>query len=308
MVSYNIHHKFYDGFLYTHKIWFIKRSHMPGEDKSEGTGMKTIGLLAIGLIAGIIIGVLVGAFALPQTQSQTSGISRATELKPEEIENTVIGFLTDYVVAPGIDVEMINTTEVEGANLYKVAVNVSAMDRSQVATSYISKDGKLFFPEGISIDEFKEKVEQRKEAENRSRVPQQEQQNQTTIGNFIVSEDEICKEEDKPIIYYFGSSGCPSCKWEHPVIVNVTSSFEGYISLHDNMDSDADRDIFSKYSTGYIPTIVLGCKYYRVGAGASMGEEQESKVLTALICDLTGNKPVDVCSDPEIEALVAQLG
>lgn len=281
---------------------------MPSGDKSEGTGMRAIGLLAIGLIAGIIIGVLIGAFALPQTQSQTSGISRATELKPEEIEVTVIGFLTDYVVAPGIDVGMINTTEVEGANLYRVAVNVSAMDRSQVATSYISKDGKLFFPEGISIDEFKEKVEQRKEAENRSRAQQQEQQKQTTIGNFIVSEDEICMEEDKPIIYYFGSDGCGYCKWEHPIIVNVTSNFEGYISLHDNMNSDADSEIFSKYSTGGVPTLVFGCKYYRVGAGTGMGEEQESKALTALICDLTGNKPVEVCLDPEIVALVAQLG
>ena len=281
---------------------------MPSGDKSEGTGMRAIGLLAIGLIAGIIIGVLIGAFALPQTQSQTSGISRATELKPEEIEVTVIGFLTDYVVASGIDVEMINTTEVEGANLYRVAVNVSAMDRSQVATSYISKDGKLFFPEGISIDEFKEKVEQRKEAENRSRAQQQEQQKQTTIGNFIVSEDEICMEEDKPIIYYFGSDGCGYCKWEHPIIVNVTSNFEGYISLHDNMNSDADSEIFSKYSTGGVPTLVFGCKYYRVGAGTGMGEEQESKALTALICDLTGNKPVEVCLDPEIVALVAQLG
>lgn len=124
---------------------------------------------------------------------------------------------------------------------------------------------------------------------------QQEQQKQTTIGNFIVSEDEICKEEDKPTIYFFGSDSCGYCKWEHPVIVNVTSNFEGYISLHDNMNSDADRDIFSKYSTGGVPTLVFGCKYYRVGAGTGMGEEQESKVLTALICDLTSNEPADVC-------------
>jgi thiol-disulfide isomerase/thioredoxin len=202
-------------------------------------------------------------------------------------------------------------TEQGDANLYKIAVNLSAQGMSKTLESYMTKDGKMLL-QGVVIDEFKEAVEQqeqqRKEAENRSRVPQQEQQKQTTIGNFIVSEDEICKEEDKPIIYYFGSDGCGYCKWEHPVIVNVTSNFEGYISLHDNMNSDADRGIFSKYSTGGVPTLVFGCKYYRVGAGTGMGIEQESKALTALICDLTGNKPVDVCSDPEIEALVAQLG
>jgi len=281
---------------------------MPGEDKSEGTGMKTIGLLAIGLIAGIIIGVLVGAFAIPQTQS----LGVANTITSEAAGEKAVDFLSDYGgLPPGGNVTLINVTEQGDANLYKIAVNLSAQGMSKTLESYMTKDGKMLL-QGVVIDEFKEEVEQqeqqRKEAENRSRVPQQEQQKQTTIGNFIVSEDEICLEEDKPIIYYFGSDGCGYCKWEHPIIVNVTSNFEGYISLHDNMNSDADSEIFSKYSTGGVPTLVFGCKYYRVGAGTGMGEEQESKALTALICDLTGNKPVEVCLDPEIVALVAQLG
>jgi hypothetical protein len=53
--------------------------------------------------------------------------------------------------------------------------------------------------------------------------------------------------------------------------------------------------------------LVLGCKYYRVGSGTSMGEDQEAKVLTALICDLTGNKPVDICTDPEIEEWINKI-
>jgi thiol-disulfide isomerase/thioredoxin len=114
-------------------------------------------------------------------------------------------------------------------------------------------------------------------------------------------------EDGKPIIYFFGSDGCGYCKWEHPVIANVTAKFEGFISFHDNIDSTADGDIFAKYSDGHIPTLVLGCKYYRVGAGANMGEEQETKVLTALICDLTGNKPVDVCTAPEIVDLINKI-
>ena len=90
-------------------------------------------------------------------------------------------------------------------------------------------------------------------------------------------------------------------------MANVTAKFEGFISFHDNIGSTADQEIFDKYSTGYIPTLVLGCKYYRVGAGKNMGEDQEAKVLTALICKLTGNKPEEVCNDPEIEALINQI-
>jgi len=288
---------------------------MSGEDKSEGAGKpgeavaKTgcIGILAVGLMIGIIVGVAVGAFGFPQAQSQ--GFSAGSALTPEKAGVEAIDFITNYAVAPGVDVELINITEIEGANLYKIAVNISAMGRSQTAESYMTKDGKLLFPNGIDIEEFKEMAEQQKrEEENRTREQQQQRQN-TTIGNFIVSGDEICVEDEKPIIYFFGSEGCGACKWEHPVIVNVTAKFEGFISFHDNTntDSTADEDIFAKYSDGHIPTLVLGCKYYRVGAGASMGEEQEAKVLTALICDLTGNKPRDVCTAPEIVDLINEI-
>jgi len=176
---------------------------------------------------------------------------------------------------------------------------------SETRELYITKDGELLFPGAIDIEEFKEMAEQQKEQEEN--LTQEQQEQKTTIGNFIVSTDEICKEDGKPIIYFFGSEGCGACKWEHPVMANVTAKFEGFISFHDNIGSTADQEIFDKYSTGYIPTLVLGCKYYRVGAGKNMGEDQEAKVLTALICKLTGNKPEEVCNDPEIEALINQI-
>jgi len=99
-----------------------------------------------------------------------------------------------------------------------------------------------------------------------------------------------------PVIYFFGSKDCPHCTWEHPIVEKVAKDFEEYISFHNNMDSDADRDVFSKYSTGGIPTLVFGCKYYRVGSGEGLSEEGESKALTALICKLTENQPLSVCN------------
>ncbi len=273
---------------------------MSGEDKSEDveksgeTEMKPIGILAVGLILGMVIGVAVGAFILPQIQ----GFGAPT-LKPEVVGEKTVDFISNYGgLPPGVDVELINVTEVEDANLYKITFNLSMQGiilTVEPYEAYMTKDGKILFPQGIDMEEFEEKVKQQEEKQ--------------TIGDFIVSEDEICMEDEKPIIYFFGSEGCGGCRWEHPVMENVTAKFVGYISFHDNMDnSTADRDIFDKYSPeDYIPTIVLGCKYYRVGPGASMGENQEAKVLTALICNLTGNKPVDVCTDPEIEELINRI-
>ena len=162
--------------FYTLKIWTINSCQMSGEDKSEGmgkpdeAGMKTgfIGVLAVGLMIGIIIGVAVGAFCFPQAQSQ--GFSAGSVLTPEKAGVRAIDFITNYAVAPGVDVELINVTAVEDANLYKMAVNISSMRGTQTAESYMTKDGKLLFPSGIDIEEFEETIEQQKRKEkNRTR-------------------------------------------------------------------------------------------------------------------------------------------
>jgi thiol-disulfide isomerase/thioredoxin len=129
-----------------------------------------------------------------------------------------------------------------------------------------------------------------------------------TIGNFFIDENsEVCKELDRPIVYLFGSTSCPHCIWEDPIIKNVTSNFRGLISFHENIDNSNDREIFTKYSNqGYIPLVVIGCKYYRVGSGESLGAEQEANVLTALICSLTNKEPSNVCSN--VENLINQIG
>jgi thiol-disulfide isomerase/thioredoxin len=276
---------------------------MSGEDKSEGAGkpgeagMKTgyIGILAVGLMIGIVIGVAVGAFVFPQAQD----FSAANTLTADKAGEKVAAFINNNLVQPGTEVTLGEIKEESG--LYNVTTSYM---ENQIPV-YITKDGEIIFLQGLGWVQIEEFEEQKKQRENQTQ--EQESKQETTIGEFIVSGDEICKEDEKPIIYFFGSTGCPACEWEHPIVANVTAKFEGFISFHDNIDSTADQEIFAKYSDGYIPTLVLGCKYYRVGSGASMGEDQEAEVLTALICDLTDNNPVDICTDSEIEELINKI-
>ncbi|MFH1451264.1 MAG: hypothetical protein ABIF89_01480, partial [bacterium] len=72
-----------------------------------------------------------------------------------------------------------------------------------------------------------------------------------------------------------------------------------------NMDSTEDQEIFSQYSDGSIPTIIVGCKYYRVGSGENLGEEKETNALRAIICKVTGNQPESVCS--KVQDLMTQV-
>ena len=142
---------------------------MSGEDagKSGEAGMKTgsIGILAIGLMIGVIIGVAVGAFVFPQTQTQSSMPTAANVLTPEEAGDKAVDFVATYLVPPGVEVSLINVTEMENANLYEIAVNLSMQGIAETRELYITKDGELLFPGGIDIEEFKELVEAQKEQE-----------------------------------------------------------------------------------------------------------------------------------------------
>jgi len=129
-------------------------------------------------------------------------------------------------------------------------------------------------------------------------APTGEPEYPTTLGDFVVTSQEICLEDSRPIIYYFGSTSCPHCSWEEPVIKKVMEKFSGLISFHNNMDNQNDQDIFAKYNEinpGYIPFLVFGCKYARVGSGESEGEQVEIDNLSAIVCKLTNGKPTSVC-------------
>jgi len=180
---------------------------------------------------------------------------------------------------------LVGVTEANGVLKMKIKIAEKEYD------SYVTKDGKILFPDGYEVDKGAAEEEVKQESES--------------VGNFLANTDEVCKENGKPLIYFFGSQGCPHCQWEHPVVEKVLKNFEGEVSFHNNMDSQADSGVFSKYSDGSIPTLVFGCKYYRVGSGEAGGEEKETKDLTAILCKLTDNKPSEICGT--VQDLVNQI-
>jgi len=126
-----------------------------------------------------------------------------------------------------------------------------------------------------------------------------------TVGNFLVTDKEVCTKDGKPLVYFFGSTSCPHCVWEKPIMEKVAKKFGDTIDFHKNVDSSTDSDVFQKYSDinpGYVPFIILGCKYVRVGAGENLGKDDaesqklEEEALTAILCKLTGSKPDSVCA------------
>jgi len=223
-------------------------------------------------VAIIIAGILI-AGTIVYTNSSSDKIEGL--ISAQEASDKVINLINDNFIQGEQVAEIIETTEEHG--VYKVKFSV----QGQELDWKISKNGKLVFPETIDLEEF--------ESENTEK--------EKTLGDFEVTGNELCSEDGKPIVYFFGSETCPHCKWEHPVMQKVVTQFTDYISFHDNMDSQNDLEIFSQYSAeGYVPATLIGCKYFRVGSGESVGEEQNIAHLTALICSLTGGQPGEICS------------
>ncbi len=228
------------------------------------------------ILIGLIMAGLLVAGAVVYTNYNKCSESKqvlTNAISSQEAGEKLVEFVNKNLLNGQITASLIES--LEDGDFYKINFEV----QGQKVEWRITKDGRFVFPNTIDLSEVKELAEEIEKAE----------------GNFSVSSDEICREENKPIVYFFGSESCPHCFWEHPIIEEVAGKFGGKISFHNNMDSEADMDVFQRYSTGGIPTLVLGCKYYRVGSGESLGEEEEAKILTSLICKLTDNQPGDLC-------------
>jgi hypothetical protein len=158
---------------------------------------------------------------------------------------------------------------------------------------------------------------------------------QTIAGFMNIESANITKINEKPLVYFFTTTWCPHCKWEKPIFVNATSNFgkwtgivefagdmqmEGayftsdYLTIKmfeiDRTDPpESDTKVFRHYSPqGYIPVLILGGKYYRVGSGENNGEAAETLALDALLCKISGSpSDVAVCSDPAVQEMTGRL-
>jgi thiol-disulfide isomerase/thioredoxin len=205
-------------------------------------------------------------------------------LKPEEAAKKAIEYVNKNLLQEGSTATFVKIDDKMIKELYKFTLSVGGKEYP----SYVSKDGKDFFASD-SINISGEKSSDT----NSNNGPEMTQKESTEIdGGFKEIKDvEVCKENDKPIVYFFGSESCPHCTWEHPLISEVAQSFGDSIVYKERIDSQDDMDVFNKYSSGSIPMLVIGCKYYRGGSGEGYGEEKEKEYLKSVICKATGNQP-----------------
>lgn len=94
--------------------------------------------------------IIFGAAALVLVIAVVLGISfsKKGSLKPEEVRSKVESFVNTYLMQPGSEAIVSSVTESYG--MYKMKINIGD---GQSVDSYVSKDGKLFFPQALDMEE-----------------------------------------------------------------------------------------------------------------------------------------------------------
>lgn len=103
------------------------------------------------------------------------------------------------------------------------------------------------------------------------------------LKTFTSTGNEICKENDKPVVRMFGTTWCPHCKWITPTFDKVIQSYgDKIVAYHWNLDNQdneltsfaestiplTEMAVYNKVNPkGSVPTFVIGCKYTRIGNG-----------------------------------------
>lgn len=230
---------------------------------------EKVGIPAVVIVVLLVVGIAAYIYAKPFQNSSNQKAS----ISSQDAASKLLDFVNKNVLQGQGTAALEGTTDVNG--VYKVKFKVN----DQEVEWAITKDGGLVFPQIVDMGQ----------------IGSMAQETGKTVGNFSISDENVCQENGKPIVYFFGSATCPHCQWEKPILEEIMAKFKDQIVFKEQIDSDVDKDIFQKYSTGGIPTVVFGCKYYRVGSGEGAGKDQEVKDLTALACKLTNGQPGTVC-------------
>jgi len=117
-------------------------------------------------IIGAVVLLSIIGWAVYQKNPNIVGKLFTKNISVEEAKTKVASFIEGNLVEPGTKVEIKSLVEENG--MYKVGLSVAG----QEVTSYLSKDGKIFFPQGaMDIEKIEGDVKNKKPAEAPKEIP-----------------------------------------------------------------------------------------------------------------------------------------
>jgi hypothetical protein len=198
---------------------------------------KFLSSLAFWKIFGLILFIACVALGVMVYQKQTAGIpstsnndtqNNTQDIGAQAAADRAMKYINQYLISDGSGV--FKSVSEEKLTYYKFLFDYNGNEWS----SYVSADGKNIIPSGsYDIPELVEK-----------------EVNTVDASFKEIVGAEICKENDKPIVYFFGFplSSLWNGKTTYPR--SWRKNLRCYFLSCENIDSQNDQDILSVFSTG----------------------------------------------------------
>jgi thiol-disulfide isomerase/thioredoxin len=197
-------------------------------------------------------------------------------------------FINENFADPSAPISIVSIEEAEEKGLYKLKVDIGG---GEIIDSYISDDGKKFFPQAFDMAE----LEGNSEADQTEAVSSE---SSTEAFDERFNEGADFNSEKKVVIYFFWGDGCPHCANQKTAMKNWLDKYPDIeIKTYETWANTENRDLLESLATAYdttvqgVPMTFIGDKYW-VGYADSLGSEMTAKIDECLekTCENPGKR------------------
>ncbi len=232
----------------------------------------------ISLVAAIIL-VVVGFIVFKPGEKRDVLTLDEAKIKAEK-------FINDNFADPNYPIVIVSIEEAEEKGLYKLRVDVGD---GEIIDSYISDDGKKFFPQAFNIAEL--------ESENSNQSSGSEVSS-SSLSDERFNEGADFDSEKKVVIYFFWGDGCPHCSNQKTAMSAWLDKYSDVeIKTYETWANIENRDLLESLAEAYgttvqgVPMTFIGDEYW-VGYADSLGSEMTAKIDSCLTktCENPGKR------------------
>lgn len=215
-------------------------------------------------------------------------LKKEKELSLSEAQSKVEKFVNDNFMVEGKQVKISDMAKDDQTGLYKFSLDLGD---SQTYESYISKDGREFFPQAYDIAELEQTLNNVDEETGASKSVEE-------VDPGIFNESADFSTDKKVAVYLFWGDGCPHCADQRVAMVNWVSTYpdieiKTYETWKNSNNAAILEDLAQAYGTNVegVPMTFIGNKYW-VGYSAGMESEMINKIKQCLeqSCENPGDR------------------
>ncbi len=252
-----------------------------GSDKCCCGGFFKKNRAVIALVAAVIL-VVVGVLIFKPGEKKTVISLDDAKVKAEK-------FINDNFADPSYPITIVSIEEAEEKGLYKLKIDIGG---GEIIDSYISNDGKKFFPQSFDIEELE------KNAATETATTTGGETSSTETSDERFNEGADFDSEKKVVIYFFWGDGCPHCANQKTAMQSWLDKYPDIeIKTYETWANEENRTLLESFATAYdttvqgVPMTFIGDKYW-VGYADSLGSEMTAKIDECLTktCENPGKR------------------